>query len=88
MIVTLSTTQSNAQPCSRGVPDPLCDVFRQVFPVLNAPFSTHHPETIVPGSDLLFSRGVLQQVSRELLDSELIKGLVGVQGFNHILPKR
>ena len=38
------------------------------------------------GRDLLLRRRVWQKIARKLLQRELIKGLVGIEGLDHVIP--
>ena len=63
--------------------DAVDDLFGEVFLGHNAVFGVNAVVAVEAGGYDLGGRGVGQEVAGELLDDELVVGLVGVEGVNH-----
>jgi hypothetical protein len=88
VVVAFAAAHGRAEPRPRQGADAVGGVFGQVFLGLRAAFAGFHIEAVVAAGDFLFGGGMGQKVARDLLDGELVEGLVGVERVNHIITIR
>ena len=85
MVVAFAAGHGRSEPGGGGGAHAFRLVFGDVFGVLDAAFLGDLVEAVVGGGDLLWQGGIGQQVAGDLLDGELIEGLVGVEGVDDIV---
>ncbi len=83
VIVTSSAPGGEAEPHRRGGLDPLHRVAHVVFLVDRSPFSGGHVASVEPGGDPLTQGRLREEIPGQLLDRELVEGLVGVERVDH-----
>ena len=88
VVVALAATHRRAEPGARHGAHPVRGVFGEVFLWLRAAFAGHHVQTIEGRGGLLFDGRIREQVAGELLNRELIKRLVPVEGINDVIAVR
>ena len=82
MVVAACAAKCHPKPDSAGGFDAVDDGFDAPFFGDYAAFGIDAVVTVEPGGDDLFGRGIREHVSGELFDSELVIGLVGVEGID------
>ena len=82
MIVATGTAHGEAEPDGAGGVDTVDGVFEEEFFHDEPGFRVIAMVTVEAGGDFLIESGVGEEVAGELLDRELVEGLVGVVGID------
>ena len=82
MRVALGAVQGEAHPGGAGGADAVDHGVEAVLVRIGAAFFVEHRVTVEARGDEVVGRGAGQEVSGELLDTELIVREIGVEGFH------
>ena len=83
--VTLGAVQGEAQPGGSHGRDPVFHGLGTVFLGITAAFVVDLGVAVEPGGDALGEGRSRQQIARQLVDGELVEGLIAVEGLDHPL---
>ena len=83
MVVATSATDGQAEPGLAGGLEAIDDGFDEPFLSDVAALAIETGVAIEPGGDELIAGGIGQEIAGELVDGELVEGLIAIEGFDH-----
>ena len=87
MIVAFRTHERLPEPRRANALDPVDQILRFILLRLRSPFLRRKDEPVVGTGHQLLGRTLRQQIARNLLDRELIKGFIGIERPDHVVPE-